>query len=122
MQQPSQLAGGVPPPQGVQAPSQGVQTGTPDLNKVMEVLATAVQQAVDQNGFVDMNRLVQIWPTVAQQAGLNIPFQMVLQIIQQNPNMLRDLIIRLGLQGIIANGRRISGEELSQIGGGQGGG
>jgi len=115
-----QLAGGgapqQAPPQQVQVATDSAQGG--DQQLVMQVLEQALTQAVNQEGFVDVKRLAEIWPQVAQQAGLNIPFQTVLQMIQQNPGIIEELVNKLGLAGITVDGRNISGEELSGIGSG----
>ncbi len=99
--------GGQPP---VQATPGQVTGGDPI--KIKEALKTAIQQCVDQRGFVDMNKLVQLWPQVSQQMGINIPFATVLQMIQQDPSLVEDIINQMGLAGIIVNGKMISAEEL----------
>jgi hypothetical protein len=82
-----------------------------------------IQQAVNPQGYVDMNKLIQMWPQVSQQLGINIPFQTVMQMIQQDPSLVEDIIQQMGLSGIIVNGKTISSDELMQQsqGGGQGG-
>lgn len=121
---PAQMAGGgqpqPTPPQGQITPEQSNIGG--DINKVLEVLGQAIQQSVDQQGYVDMNTLVSIWPQIAQQGGVNIPFQTVMQLIQQNPNLISDLIVRYGLAGITMDGRRIPAEQLAGMGTGATGG
>ena len=121
---PAQMASGgsqMPmPPQGQVTPQQSNVGG--DINKVLEVLGQAIQQAVDEQGYVDMNTLVSIWPQIAQQGGVNIPFQTVMQLIQQNPEMISDLIVRYGLAGITMDGRRIPAEQLAGVGTGANGG
>jgi len=121
---PAQMAGGVPPQAGQQGstmppPTQGQpvtvapgQAQTPDTQKITQVLEMALKQVVDKNGYVDMNKLVILWPQVAQQAGLNIPFTSVLQMLQQDPSMIEDIIQQMGLAGIIVNGKAISADEL----------
>jgi len=89
-----------------------------DIKKVLEVLGMGIQQAVDQQGFVDVNRLIMMWPQIAQQAGLNIPFKTVMQLIQQNPQIISDLVVRYGLAGIIKDGQRIGAEQLAGMGSG----
>lgn len=126
---PEQLASGAPMPPPSGNPGQSPVTSVPgqaqvgtDITKVINVLGMAIQQAVDEQGFVDVQQLVAIWPQVAQQGGVNIPFQTVMQLIQQNPNLVSDLIVRNGLAGITMNGRRISAEQLAGIGTGAVGG
>ena|SRR3990167_8175222 len=89
-----------------------------DMNQILQVLAEALRAAVDQNGFVDIQKLVQIWPQIAQAAGLSVPFEIVLQMIGENPEILIELVNELGLAGITVDGRQITGEELGQMGGG----
>lgn len=128
---PAQMTGAAPPQGGMPPPpQQPTSTGQPmvepggqsqvgmDLPKIMEVLGIAVQQCVDQQGYVDLNKLVQLWPQLAQQGGVNVPFQTVMELIQKNPSMIEDLIIRHGLAGIIANGQRIPAEQLAGMGNG----
>lgn len=91
---------------------------TADPQKIIEALKAVIQQSVDQQGYVDMSRLVQAWPQIAQQMGITIPFQTVLQLIQQNPQLLEDIVNQMGLAGIISNGRRISANELLGMGSG----
>ena len=120
MPDPAQLAGA--PPQQVQ-----VATGAPpqggDQQLILQALEQAIGQAVDEEGFVDVAQLAQVWPQVAQQLGLNIPFETVLQMIKQNPQLIEELINKLGLAGIkLPDGRTLSGEELAGIGSGATGG
>jgi hypothetical protein len=117
-----QMAGGgqVPPQQVQVAPNASPVGG--DQQKILEVLSQAIRQSVDQRGYVDVQKLAQIWPQIAQQLGVNIPFETVLQMIGQNPEMIQGIITQLGLSGIIVNGRAISEQELSQMAGGQSGG
>ncbi len=109
------MAGGGMPQQGqaVQATPGQVQGGG-DPQIIKEALKAAVQQSVNQQGYVDMNKLVQAWPSVAQQMGIDIPFTTVLQMVQQDPGLVEDIINQLGLAGIIVNGKMISAEELLQ--------
>ena len=106
----------MPPPQGQITPEQSNVGG--DMNKLLEVLGMAIQQSVDEQGYVDVQQLIAIWPQIANQAGITIPFETVMQMIQQNPNIISDLVVRFGLSGIVANGRRISAEQLSGLGSG----
>lgn len=121
---PAQMAGATPPQAGQQGSTmppqqQGQpvtvapgQAQTPDPQKITQVLEGALKQVVDKNGYVDMNKLVILWPQVAQQAGLNIPFTTVLQMLQQDPSMIENIIQQMGLAGIIVNGKAISADEL----------
>lgn len=115
---PRMAAGGAPPMAGggqpQVAPGAAPQGGNPE--QLMQVLEAAIQQAVDENGYVDLKKLVEIWPQVAQQAGVNVPFETVMQMVQQNPEILNDLIARLGLAGVIVDGQVISAEQLSGMG------
>ena len=104
--------GGMPTPPQVTATPDQAQVGG-DINKVIEALEMGIQQAVDQSGYVDMQQLIAIWPQIAQQAGVNIPFETVVQLVQQNPELISNLIVRHGLAGIKLNGRVISGEQLA---------
>jgi len=109
---PAQMASGSQPslsPQTQIAPGAN-QTANPQ--KLMQALKACIQQSVNQQGYVDMNKLVLAWPQISQQMGINIPFQTVLQLIQQNPDMLDQIIVEMGLAGIIVNGRTISSQEL----------
>lgn len=121
---PAQMAGGstqAPQPQTQTAPGQAQVGG--DINKVVEALGMAIKQAVDEQGYVDLSKMVTLWPQIAQQTGLNVPFQTVMQLIQQNPELLDDLVTRYGLAGIIVNGQRVTAEQLAgQVTGASGGG
>lgn len=112
---PAQMAGGGGAPTPVQqtqiAPGQA-QVGA-NMDKVMQALSMAIQQCVDQQGYVDMQKMITLWPQIAQQTGLNIPFQTVLQLIDQNPQILEDLIARHGLAGMVINGQRITAEQMA---------
>lgn len=108
------------PPQGTVAPGQTQPGG--DIKKILQVLSMAIQQTVDGQGFVDMQKLIMLWPQIAQQMGVNVPFQSVMQMIQQNPNLISDIIVQHGLSGITMNGRRISAEQLAGLGTGAVGG
>ena len=117
---PQQMQQQMQSPQGQVTPEQSNVGG--DINKLLEVLGMAIQQTVDEQGFVDVQQLIAIWPQIAQQAGINIPFQTVFQMIQQNPNILNDLVVRYGLAGIKVNGRTIGAEQLAGMGSGALGG
>ena len=113
------LAGGAPqqtPPQQVQAAPGNVQGG--DQQLILQALEQALSQSIDEQGYVDVRRLAQVWPQIAQQLGLNIPFETVLQMIKQNPEMVQELLQKLGIVGITVDGRQIGAEELSGMGSG----
>ena len=117
--------GGMPPQQQGQQPQTQIapgQTQTDNPQKIIDALKAAVEQAVNSQGYVDLNKLVLLWPQISQQFGINIPFQTVMQIIQQNPNLIEDMINRMGLAGIIHNGRMISADQLLGMGTGAVGG
>lgn len=119
---PAQMAGGggMPPPQQApQPPQTGQQTQTTpdqtqmgDPRKVLDALKAAIEQCVNQQGYVDINKLVMLWPQVSQKFGINIPFQTVMQMIQQNPNLIEDIINQMGLAGIIKDGQVMSPEQI----------
>lgn len=130
---PTQMAqgGGGMPPQGgpPTPPQQPTSNGQPmvepgggvqgvDLEKIKEALSQIIPQCLTKERYVDFNQLVALWPQVAQQMGLNVPFQTVWQIIENNPSLVQDLMIRLGLAGLKANGRMYSAEQLSGMGNG----
>lgn len=122
MGSPEMMAGAAPTSQTPQVTPTSV-SGGPDPMKIKEALKVAVQQAVNQQGFVDMNKLIQMWPQISQQMGINVPFETVMQMIQQDPSLVEDIIAQMGLAGIIVNGKMISAEELlnqSQSGAGAG--
>ena len=83
-------------------------TTTTQVDQVIESLKKVIQQAIDPNGYVDLKRLVQLWPQFSQ-----IPFQVVMQLIQQNPEILENLVTQYGLAGVIVNGRPISADEMA---------
>lgn len=121
---PQQMAGG-----GMPSPAQTTQVAPGqaqvggNMEKVIQAIGMAVQQSVDQQGFVDLNKLVAMWPQIAQQLGINIPFQTVMQLIQQNPSILEDLVVRYGLSGMVINGQRITAEQMAgQVTGASGAG
>lgn len=108
------MAGGAMPAQEAQ-PSVQVTPGQVnggDPQKIKMALEAAIKQCVNQQGFVDMNKLIQVWPQISKQMGINVPFQTVLQMVQQDPTLVDDIINQLGLAGIIVNGKMISAEEL----------
>lgn len=104
------MAGGAPQPQTQVAPGQA-QVGS-GIQKIVEALGMLIQQAADGQGYVNVDQLTTLWPQIVQQLGINVPFQTVVQLIQQNPDILDELIARHGLAGIIRNGQRITAEQL----------
>ena len=106
----AQMAGGMP--QNPQTQVSPGQVSTADPAKILEALKAAVQQAVDQQGYVDLNKLVMTWPMISQQFGINIPFQTVMQLIEQNPQLIEDMVVQMGLAGIIQNGQKMSAQQL----------
>jgi hypothetical protein len=106
--------GGMPPQSGGQPPmtvaAQG-STVTTQVTEVLDQLKQILPQVVDQKGYVDMNKLITLWPQFSR-----IPFQVVLQLIQQSPELMNELIAQFGLNGIAVNGRMISADELANIG------
>ena len=122
MPNPAQMAGGGQiPQQAPQQPQMANQTQIApgqtqvggNVQQILKALGVVIQQSVDQQGYVDMSKLVTLWPQIAQQMGINIPFQTVMQLIQQNPSLLEDLVTKYGLAGIIMNGQRISAEQMA---------
>lgn len=112
-----ELAGA--PPQQVQVATGDMQGG--DQQLIMQAIEQSISQAIDESGYLDIKRWAQIWPQVAQQLGLNIPFETVLQFIEQNSEMLEGLLEKLGIAGITVDGRQIGVEELAGIGSGANG-
>lgn len=109
------MAGGsMAPPdnQNVQLAPSGQVSGGGDPAKIKQALQEAIKQCVNQQGFVDMNKLVQVWPQISKQMGINIPFGTILQMVQQDPSLVEDIINQMGLAGIIVDGKMISAEEL----------
>ena len=113
-----QMAGGAP--MGNQPPTQATvtpnNTATTQITEVLDALKKIIQQTVTPQGYVDMQRLISLWPQFSR-----IPFQVVMQMLQQNPEMLNELVSQYGLNGIIINGRTISADELAGIGTGAAG-
>lgn len=89
-----------------------------DVQKILQVLESLIPQATDENGYLDMTKLAGAWTQAAVEAGLNLPFQILLQILEEVPELVQDLIVKMGLAGIILEGQVISGEQLGQMGGG----
>ena len=114
------MAGGMPQmAQGDQPPMTAVAGGnttTTQITEIMDALKQVLPQTVDENGRVNMDRLITMWPQFSR-----VPFQVVMQLIQQNPELLDNLISQYGLNGIVSQGKIYSSDELASLGG-QGGG
>lgn len=129
-QGPGSLAG-AQPPVGPQGPAPGPGVGAPpgpggppqttvapgnttstQIQEVIETLKQIIPQVLDERGYIDMNRLITMWPQFSQ-----VPFQVVMQLLQQSPELLTDIISQYGVNGINVNGRIISADELSSLGG-----
>lgn len=93
------------------APAQG-NTTTTQITEIMESLKQLLPQVVDERGYVNMDRLITMWPQFSK-----VPFQVVMQLIQQNPEILNQLVSQYGLNGIIIQGRVVGADELSSVGG-----
>jgi hypothetical protein len=114
------MAGGGAPPQmppqaGGQPPMTAVAGGnttTTQISQVVDALKKLIPQATNAQGYVDMNRLITMWPQFSQ-----VPFQVVMQLIQQSPELLNEIIQQFGLNGIIVQGKIISADELASLGG-----
>lgn len=111
------MAGGAPP-QAAPGPggqpvtaAAGGSTVTTQITEIMEALKKILPQVVDQKGYVNMDRLITMWPQFSQ-----VPFQVVMQLIQQSPEILNEIISQYGLNGISSQGRLISADELSALG------
>jgi hypothetical protein len=104
------LAGGQGAPQiapGGEAP-QGV-----DMQAIQQALQQAISQVVDESGFVDVRKLIAVWPQIAQQLGINIPFETVLSMIGNNPDIISNIIVEMGLAGITVDGNQITADQLA---------
>ena len=116
----SAMAGGMPQmAQGGQPPmtaAAGGNTTTTQITEITDALKQILPQAIDERGYVNMDRLITMWPQFSR-----VPFQVVMQLIQQNPELLDNLITQYGLNGIVSQGRIYSSDELASLGG-QGGG
>jgi len=102
--------------QPMTAPAGG-NTTTTQISEVMSTLKQLLPQVVDEKGYVNMDRLITMWPQFSK-----VPFQVVMQLIQQNPEILNQLITQYGLNGIMVQGRVIGAEELASLGSRGGGG
>lgn len=115
------MAGGAPPQAapvpggpGGQPPmtaAAGGSTVSTQITEVIEALKKILPQVVDEKGYVNMDKLITMWPQFS-----NVPFQTVMQIIQQSPELLNELIAQYGLSGIISQNRVISADELATLG------
>ena len=114
------MAGGVGGPSQGQTPvtaaAQG-NTTTTQIAEIIDALKQLLPQVVDEKGYVNMDRLITMWPQFSR-----VPFQVVMQLIQQNPEILNNLISQYGLSGISTQGRIISSDELASLGSRGGGG
>lgn len=105
-------AGGTAPQQPPMTAVAPGSTVTTQITEVIAALKKLLPQVVEQNGYVNMDRLITMWPSFSQ-----VPFQVVMQLIQQNPELLNELISQFGLNGIISQGKVISADELAALGG-----
>ena len=112
------MAGGMPPPQqGMPAQGAPQEQGAPgggqvNVQEIIDALKQAIPQVTDEKGYVDVSKLIMLWQQFSQ-----IPFQTVMQLIQQSPEILTDIIAQYGLAGINVNGRMVSADELASLGG-----
>ena len=111
------LAGGQMPT-GATEQAPAAPTGNADLQSLLPSLKEALQAAVDQNGYLDLNKLYEVWPQIAQKYGIQVPFDTILKMIAQQPEIIHPIVQELGIIGIIKDGKQISGEELAGQGGG----
>lgn len=112
---PSMMAGGgqAMPPMDQQTPGdQPDQGGQTDVNAVLDSLKQAVEKCLDGDGFIDMNRLITMWPQVS-----NVPFDSILQILEQQPELFDQILQQFGLSGITVNGKNMTLDELHSLGG-----
>lgn len=113
--QPAAAPNPAPAPGGGQPPIQTAGAGgtqTTQINQIIEALKQILPQVIDERGYVNMDKLITMWPQFSQ-----VPFQVVMQLIQQNPEILNNLISQYGLAGITVQGRMISAQELVSLGG-----
>ncbi len=110
-------AGGMPPQQGMPPqgapPQEGAPNGQVNVQAIVDALKQAIPQVTDDKGYVDVAKLIMLWP----QLSPDVPFQIVMQLLQSNPDILTDIIAQYGLAGIIANNRVVSADELAALGG-----
>lgn len=106
---------GMPPQAGATTvTSEG--TTTTQIDEVLSTLKQVLPQVVDEKGYVNMDKLITLWPQFSK-----VPFQVVMQLIQQTPDLLEEIIAQYGLNGISLQGRIISADELASLGSGGGG-
>src|SRR3990167_10391601 len=108
------MATGAPMPQQ----PQGMMTATPgntnvgDPKIIIQMLKDAIAQSVDEKGYVDINQLAAIWPQITQKTGVQIPLQAVLAMLKENPDLIDEIIVNMGLAGMKVNGQIIGPEQL----------
>jgi len=119
----AQMAGGGGGP-AINQPAQppmttvgGGNTATTQISEIMGALKQILPQVIDEKGYVNMDRLITMWPQISK-----VPFQVVMQLIQQNPEILSQLITQYGLNGIIIQGRVVGADEMASLGSRGGGG
>ncbi len=114
-------AGGMPPQQGMPQqgmPQQGAMqeeednNGQVPIDEIVETLKQVIPQALDQNGYLDLSKLLMIWQQYSK-----IPFQAVMQVLESNPDLLENILVEGQFSGIIVNGKTISIEEMTAMGG-----
>ena len=108
------MAGGAPT--GQPPIAAGGNTTTTQVTEIISALKQLLPQVADEKGYVNMDRLITMWPQFSK-----VPFQVVMQLIQQNPEIINNLISQYGLNGIIVQGKTIDAEELASMGGRGGG-
>lgn len=107
--------GGMPPmdqPTPGDQPNPG-QGGDTDVESLMATFKQVVEQCLDGDGFVDMNRLITMWPQFSQ-----VPFESVMQVLEQQPELFDQVLEQFGLSGITVNGKNMTLDELHHLGGG----
>lgn len=108
--------GGLPQGGGGQPPVQTAALGggmTTQIDEIISALKQILPQCVDEKGYVNMDKLITLWPQVMP----NVPFQVVMQLIGQTPDLLNEIIAQYGLAGVTVQGRVISADELASLGG-----
>lgn len=109
---PQQMGGGAPGQMGTTAGPGGA--ATTQISQVIDALKKIIPQVINQQGYLDLDKFVQLWPQFS-----NIPLEVVMQLVSQNPDLLTDIITQYGLAGVIHQGRVVSAQELASLGGGQ---
>ena len=111
------MAGAGGGPQPVIAP--GEQPQGVDTQAIIQALEMGLQQSVNEQGYVDIQKLATLWPQIAQQVGLDVPFQTVMQLLSQNPEIISSIVEQLGIAGImLPNGELLTAEQLAGVGSG----